>query len=224
MKRLILLISSIMLLNICMAQVPGYIGRRSPISLDINIFPAIRFSKLAKGILPVNLRWGLSMEHVLSRRFALGASISNIRTIASYESDAVLNQIAGDALIRGVTFGVGFKMYNFKRIGNIAPIGPFQQLELLFLNYRMTDLDRNFFEDGRSYLGSFKDIGLSFNLGTQRVFQEHFTYHLGVKVGVALGAFRGKTDIDRHLIEIATDRLQGYYFLNINAGIGVLLF
>lgn len=215
-----------MIIDSLYAQPPGYIGKRTPISLQINSFPAIRFSKLEEGKLPFNIHWGLKMEHVLSRRFSIGGSVSHIRVKTNYEFEDGLRLVTGDARINGIALGLNTRMYNFKRIGTIAPIGPYQQIEVMYLHYRMNDIDQQFYKDARTDLGSYRDLGISFGMGNQRIFNEHFTYSYSFKVGTVLGSFRNsqKTEAEIYLYNTAIDRLQGYFFLNINAGIGVILF
>ncbi|RMG23211.1 MAG: hypothetical protein D6730_14890 [Bacteroidetes bacterium] len=205
------------------AQVPGYTGKRQLLVADIHLFPAIRFSKLKDGMLPVNLRLGLSHEYVLSRRFSASFTASYIQSGFDYERNG--GQISGKGRISGYALGLGFRMYSFRRVGNIAPLGPFQQLELLYLGHGMRDTDRLFYPDGRRKLARFRDMGLVFTLGNQRIIHPRISYKLAVQVGTVLGLFdhRGTQD-EQYLKEVATDRLQGYFFLNFHAGIGVLLF
>lgn len=205
------------------AQVPGYLGKRTPISLNLSSFPAIRFSKLEDGRLPFNLRAGLSLEHVFSRRFSLILESSYLRSQFDYAQPVAVQD--GAARLQGVVASLGARLYSFKRVGNIAPLGPYQQLELIFTHYQATDLDHRFYPDGRSRLAAFQDLGLLFSMGTQRIFHDHYTYTLGLQVGTVMGLFNN-TEVEQllYLKETATDRVQGYFFVNVRLGVGVLLF
>ena len=205
------------------AQPSGYLGKRALISLSTDISPAIRISS-RRNISPpllMNVRAGVDAEYVLTRRFSAGTFLHPIWLNVQYEN----GRTQGLASLRGISGGVSLRMYGFRRTGNIAPLGPYKKLDLMFTSYWLIDRDRAYFEDHRRFLGNYSDLGIGLTFGTQRILYKNLTYHYGIRLSTVLGTFDWGLDKDeRYFKGIATDRLQGMLFINLHIGIGLLVF
>ena len=211
------------LIPVLWAQVPGYEGKRALIDISLDISPAIRIA--SRRDLPpylFNVQPLVEAEYTLSRKLSVGAHLRPLLAGVIYQRD---NNIEGKALIRGMGMGVSARLYSFKRKGNIAPLGPYKELELFYVNYWMSDDDGLFYDDGRRWLGRYDDIGIGITLGERRMIGDGFSFHYGVRFATILGALDGGRSPDRtYLKDIATDRLQGFFFVNFHIGFGILLF
>lgn len=206
------------------AQVPGYEGKLWPIHLDFNLSPAVAdWVFQPEGKLELNWRAGLEVDRVISRRISLGANYSIFRSRQNflYQNQTGFLDLGGQAI------GLQLKNYRFLRRGNLAPLGPYQKWEIQYLRYRLTDprdeFPRPLDEDRLT-----QDLAVSFTLGTQRMIGDYFTYHIGIQTAfvVNLGGenARRMPDPIPYLNQIAIRRLRGIFAVNLNAGIGVLLF
>ncbi len=206
-----------------MAQVPGYEGRLWPIHLDVNLSPAVAdWVFQPEGELELNWRLGLEVDRVLSRRISLGANASILQSRQNF----LYQGQTGFLDLDGHTLGIQLKNYRFLRRGNLAPLGPYQKWELQYLSYHIFDPREEFpvpIEDQRV-----RDLAASFTLGTRRMLGEHFTYHIGIQTAFVLNLTgenaRRMPDPIPYLNQIAIRRLRGIFAVNLNAGIGVLLF
>ena len=169
------------------AQPPGYLGKRAILALSTDLSPAIRISS-RRNISPpllMNVRASLDAEYVLTRKFSTGAFLHPIWVNVQYENGPT----RGLASLRGLSGGVSFRMYGFRRTGNIAPLGPYKKLDLMVTSYWLIDRDRAYFEDRRRFLGNYYDLGLGLTFGSQRILYKNLTYHYGVRISTILGTF-----------------------------------
>lgn len=214
------------LLHLCLfstlfAQPPGYIGKRTPISVDVHLFPALGLIIQDDEPFQLNTRIGLQIEEVVSRNFSVGAQLSGLSTHTSYD----FNGAQGRTQINALTAGLSGHFYTFRKRGNIAPIGPYQKVELMYLTYKMKDLDQEFYPDGREYLGSYSDLAISLTLGTQRIIHPNIIYHFGITGAWVFNAFTEPfSPEENYLKALSNRRLRGFLSLELNAGIGLILF
>ncbi|MEL6650021.1 MAG: hypothetical protein AAFQ87_04365 [Bacteroidota bacterium] len=206
------------------AQIPGYQGKRWPISIDVNLSPALAdWVFQPEGQLELNWRAGIEADHVISRRLSAGANVGLFSTRQNF----LRGSQTGFLDLDGQYYGLQLKHYRFLRRGNIAPLGPYQRWEVQYLRYRLSD-PRNEFPNPLDEDRITQDLAVSFTLGTQRMLGEHFTYHIGIQTAFVLnltGEFARRNGPQQaYLNQIAIRRLRGMYALNLNAGIGVLLF
>ncbi len=211
------------LFSLVWAQVPGYEGKRNPLQLELQASPALAdWVFQPEGALAANLHLNLNYEHVISRRTAIGIDAGLFQTTQNF----LFQNKTGSIRLQGASIGLFAKTYRFLRKGNIAPLGPYQKWEILYLPYRIDNPETSFpnFGERRAY----HDFALSFAVGTQRVFAEHFTYHLGVQTAwvfnLPANAANRQGEMDQYINQIAARRLRGFFALNLHAGIGVLLF
>lgn len=203
------------------AQPPGYAGKRAILSFDTYSFPNLFLVVDESYPFRVNFRLGVSGEYVLSRRLSVGGLFNGYQTQTDYH----FRGSYGLMRIEGSDVGLFLKSYTFRQRGNIAPIGPYQKLELLYTRYRMVDLDRLFYPDNRTDLGKSADIILSVTLGTQHVMANRITYHWGLHSGWLFKVLDSEreSDHEQHLKDVSTTRLRGIFGFSINVGVGVLL-
>jgi hypothetical protein len=205
------------------AQTPGYEGRLNPISLEMSVSPALAdWIFQPEGQPQVNLRGSLYYERVLSRRTSIGGSLGYLQARQNF----LFQNQTGDIRIQSPAISLYAQTYRFLRRGNIAPLGPYQKWEVIYLPYRIDNPDNSFPDFGEAQ--RYHDFVVSFGLGTQRVFAKHFTYHLGLQTGWVLNVPANTTNRGsealRYLNQITARRLRGFFALNVQLGLGLLLF
>ncbi|MEL6672644.1 MAG: hypothetical protein AAFR61_10655 [Bacteroidota bacterium] len=203
-------------------QVPGYVGKLTPISVEAYGGPTLgRFFLDNDSSLSFNFRWGVSMERVLSRRSSFLVSFGRFRTETPYE----FRNLAGALQLEGWSVGASFRMYSFLRRGNIAPLGLYVSGGIQAMQYQAFDPEGKFPPQDPGSSASFGDWLLNVSLGSQRIFNDHFTFQWGLDAGWLINA--GRIPLEEALQftkQAATNRLRGYFSFNLKAGIGVLLF
>lgn len=202
-------------------NVPGYAGYRSIIKLEGMSFPAIRlYANGSDPELRFNFQGGLQFERVLSRRLSAGLSVRRLKTRLHYTAA----DSSGLIQIRSTALGAFLQHYTFRSKGNPAPLGLYQKLEVQWVRYQLHDQDRTYFSDGREDIGSYSDLGINVGIGAQRIFHPRITFHTALIFGTVLGmpTSRSKGE-QQELKRLATERLQGHFFINLNIGIGILL-
>ncbi|WNJ15952.1 hypothetical protein [Pontibacter sp. G13] len=185
------------------------------------MFPSLNLFLQDPSNLTLNTRLSGKLEHILSRRFGVGIDVHTLQTRAQYD---YLNRI-GSMSISGKSAGIFASLYRFVSQGNIAPIGPFQRFGINYLRYELKDLDGRFFPDNRSVLPSGNLWKISYTLGTQRVFAEYLVLNLSMQVAWVGTILQSSwTPEERYLASTVSSRMRGFYALNGQIGIGVLLF
>ncbi len=202
------------------AQVPGYQGKRTGISLDANIAPAILYG-ISHDIWGPNFRSGINIERVLSRRFSMGLSGYYFQTRAAYFQPT--SGIAGRVQNKAFATGIQIRNYRFWRRGNIAPIGPYQKLEVLYVYYQVSDSSRQFPPGGQEMLGRFHDLAITLTIGTQRILKGNFTYHYGIQTGTLLSLFNANFESSADPQHLGAARIIRNLSFTVNFGIGMLL-
>lgn len=201
------------------AQPPGYQGRLQVYSLRLMGFPALRGSVNPEHLTGFNLRPEVQVEQVLGRQFSLIGTGGLTRTPLRYAYDGRQGQVR----VWGGSAGLGLRSYSFRRRGNIAPLGLYQQLDLHYTLLGLTDLNRFLFPDGRRRLGTRQDLVLALTLGTQRMPLDWLAVQGGVQAAWVWGGLP-ITDSEReaYLWRQTTARLRGYWALNVFLAVGLL--
>lgn len=161
------------------AQVPGYLGYKTSLGLELSGFPNVWFRFQEDQPLRLNLQYGLAAERVLTRRISMDALWQRW----SAEDRYTWNQRSGTMSLSGSMFTLGVRLYTTRRAGNLPPLGPFHRFSATWVNYRLIDQDRNFYPDQRWSMGSFEALALSYTLGMQRVLYDRVTVMGGLRVG-----------------------------------------
>ncbi len=200
-------------------QPPGYLGKTMVLDLSLEAAPALRVA--SKRDLPpyvMNLQLQLELEKILSRRYSAGVFVRPVMAGALYEQ----SNLEGKSLIRGMNIGTSFRIYSLRRKGNIAPLGPYKKIDIMYLTYWMIDRDRAFYQDGRSWLGRYHDLGIGIVIGNRIIFHDQVSFHYGIRFATILGMFKDDPSSEQiYFKNLATNRLQGQYFFNFQIGIGI---
>ena len=129
------------------------------------------------------------------------------------------------AKIDGNTAALNIKFYSFSRRGNIAPLGPYQQIELSYLRYTLTDIDRRFYPNGRPNLGTYEDFAFSLTFGLRHIYFDRLSLDVGMQYAFILGVLDDSGNSQEALaIRLSRNRLRGHFGLNYHMGIGILIF
>ncbi len=202
------------------AQVPGYLGKKTLLTADASLFPGFLYAQSTDVPIRLNTRVALVLDQVVSRKSSMGLAGGYYHTQYLYTS----NNGMGNAEINGYSAAWNVKFYSFKRKGNIAPVGPYQQIELMYMRYQVRDLDRNFYPDRRENLGSYGDVAAGLTFGLRHIMFNRLTLHVGMQYAFVFGAFRSGDAQQRSIQSLSINRLQGHFGLNYNTGLGLLLF
>ena len=203
------------------AQIPGYIGKKTPISFDVHLFPTLGKYFLREESLGLNFRAGLNVEQVISRKASIGLSLNHFSTLTTYEFDTR----AGNMKLSGWMLGINFRSYRFYTRGNIAPIGMYLKPQVHLLRYRISDQDKIFYLDNRENLGEYTDLCLGLTYGTQRMINNHLFYNFGFEGSWLINMFNQQESVERqYLKQRASSRIRGFLALTVQAGLGFLLF
>lgn len=229
MKHILILF---LLINISLAQTPGYTGKKNIIELEVFGYPAIgntlnyRNQEGYNGHIGLNLRSSLRLERVLSRTVSVGVSGGTFSTRAIYPYKNPKNiQQFGYTAINATPIHVFTRLYDLKRFGSLAPIGVYHQFDVFVLPYTIRDVTGKL-DPGNSVVPErYLDGGVAYTIGVQRVFSSSFSYDIGAQIGLPFdlvgskfGLSRTTTLDDMHSRGAA--RVLFHYMFNLKAGVG----
>ena len=200
-------------------QPPGYQGKRTLFSASVSAFPNLYRDLYREQPFRLNTRLSLQGEHVFRRNFSAGIALSYLETQNTYLNAGR----TGEMGIQTWTASVQFRFYRFLRKGNLAPVGPYRQIEAGFVHYALTDLSGNFYPDGRPRLGSYNDFLLGATLGSQRIFYDRFSFFYALRSAWVFQTFVPTDNARARLKDTATRRLRGFMNLQLQVGVGVLV-
>lgn len=201
------------------AQVPGYLGRRMILTVDLGLSPNLNQFGAGRAPLRVFATPGLALERVLTRRFGLQIQGSAFHPITDYAWQGDRGQL----ILRGEQLRLGLRLYNFLQRGNIAPVGPYQEFSIFGLHHRPLDQQRQLSPDGRRSLGDFYDLGIGVALGTHWVLGRRWLIDLSLRADWPFDLARSETPpLRAYLRELSTDRLRRLMGLRLQVGVGML--
>ncbi len=208
--------------KVCHAQGPGYVGKYVPITAEYHFAPRIGDFLQGNGPIELNSRFSLRATYLNSRNLTIGWSVSRFHTHFTYQSD--LTNQGGQAAISAWSTGPALRFFSYKRRGHMAPLGLYQQLELLYVRYQVQDEDRNYFPDATPDLGTYQDLIPLYSIGYQRIIHPSLIFNGSLQLGWLMNSFRSTAVDLRPIRTAATDRLRGFLLFNASIGIGFILF
>ena len=200
-------------------QPPGYQGKRTLFSASFSAFPNLYRDLYREQPFRLNTRLSLQGEHVFRRNFSAGLALSYLETQNTYLNGGR----TGEMGIQTWTAIAQFRFYRFLRKGNLAPVGPYRQIEVGFVSYSLTDLSGNFFPDGRPRLGTYSDFLVGAAIGSQRIFYDRFNFFYALRSAWVLQTFVPTDNARALLKDTASRRLRGFMNLQVQVGVGVLM-
>ena len=202
------------------AQTPGYLGMRHSIMGEISAMPSV-FEKNST----INTTFSGRYQFILSRNITVGAMYNSFSTQMGYLSP--FTQRAGRANLTGWGLGMNVRWFNFFKLGVIAPLGPYQQFELLYSQYNITDRFGRYFPAPNNIigkpLGAKRQISVGFAIGMQRIVYKYITFHYGIKTAYVLPLDLDKVT-DTYIDKTASRRMRNFSAIMVTGGIGVLIF
>ncbi len=201
------------------AQVPGYLGRRMTLTVELGLSPNL--NQFGAGRAPLRLLTtpGVALERVLSRRFGLQIQASAFAPLTDYTWQGRSGQLK----LQGQQLRVGWRLYNFLQRGNLAPVGPYQEVSLFGLHHRPLDQQRQLLPNGRQSLGDFFDLGIGVALGTHWMLSRRWLIDLCLRADWPFDLIRRETlAISPYLHELSTNRLRRFMGLRLQVGVGML--
>jgi len=201
------------------AQPPGYQGRLQVYSLRLASFPAWGRTSPPAAPFHLDLRPEFQMEQVLGRQYAFVSTASFSRTPFPYDFEGRRGQVR----LWGGSAGLGLRSYTFRRRGNLAPLGLYQQIDLYYTVLGLTDLNRHLFPDHRRRLGRRQDLVMALSVGTQRVWQDRWSLQAGFQTAWVWGGVPiTDSEVEAYLWTETTARLRAYWGFNVFVSMGLL--
>lgn len=219
MRRIIFLICLVST-SFLLGQTPGFLGMRNYLSGNIYAFPSLLDKNST-----INLTLSLELHRVWTRNFSTGIYVNNYTTQFGYVSP--LTQRVGRGKIEGWGTGLKVRWHYFFSRGVIAPLGPFQELEIGYLYYNIFDKDGRYFtkpeENPNRYAGYHQHLMLGLGIGEQRVIYKYILLQYGV-FGRYVFKNRPNPRLEPTLSALSDARIRHFQTLSINVGLGWLLF
>ena len=202
------------------AQVAGYLGHRSVLGVELGVFPNLWQTLQNEQPIRINTQFGLQGERVVTRGLAIGGHVQGFVVGRPYATTSS----AGRMQMQGLQIGLDIRAYTFARKGNVPPLGPFHRFGVSFVEYRVKDLDQQYYPDGRENLGHFQAALLSYTIGAQRVIADRFTISAGMRLSWMV-AFSPATfpSLDTYIWDASVGRLRGFFGGQFVFGSGILL-
>jgi hypothetical protein len=212
------------LLTTLQAQPPGYLGKTTLARFNIDVAPAVAYG-FSEKLWGPNFRYGIQAERVLTRRFSAGLTAHRLVNRVRYDDvNAIAGEGVGLARVKATAAGLQFRMYQYWRKGNIAPLGPYQQVELMYVRYRVEDLDMRYPPGGMTDLGNYGDMVITIGAGSQRIVKDHICIQFGAQIGTLARAFNTSFRRIAPPQDLGAARLARNYSLTFNLGIGGIFF
>lgn len=200
------------------AQVPGYMGKKLTVAYDADMLPA--FSPTAKSADGgINHTHSLNLEYTIRNRTNFCMSFRYFKTGISSISLSPNYYSPSDKLPMQLNaYGVGVGMKFFYH-GCLAPIGKYVKPEVLLLFNNVKYQNNGFVKFTNSgtqnvTIGTGKwsamDLGISYQIGRQRVFADKIIFDAGLRLGLMFrGFFTNVASIYVEGIEYNSNSLNG---------------
>lgn len=202
------------------AQTPGYLGMHHYISGNVYAFPSLRDKSST-----VNLVISVDLQRVWTRNFSSGIYYSSFSTQFGYESK--ITQKAGRCRMDGWETGLKARWHYFFSRGIIAPLGPFQELELGYMAYNVFDRYGHFYakpqDTQNQYLGRNEHFTIGVGLGEQRIIYKYITFQYGIYAKYVFRSINNEK-LEPLVQDISLDRMRRFQSFRLNLGLGWLLF
>lgn len=206
-------------LSIC-AQTPGYLGMHHYISGNIYAFPSLRDKSST-----VNLVISVELQRVWTRNFSSGIYYNSYTTQFGYESK--ITQKSGRCRMDGWEVGLKARWHYFFSRGIIAPLGPFQELEVGYMGYNVFDRYGHFYNKPQDvqnqYVGNNQHFTIGLGIGEQRIIYKYITFQYGVYAKYVFRSINNEK-LEPLVQEISLDRIRRFQAFQLNVGLGWLLF
>lgn len=240
-------IASLLLVTSAYCQVPGYMGKRAYLTLDMNPTPAF-FNQNANNVasfntdgvtraskikfLSFNYRPQISFEYLVHRNVAIGISYSRIQTgtIRAYETGPEdiddFEHSFDDDVMKGMSLGLNVRVFKVSSSASIAPIG-------IYRNYKVEYATVNTYDDKSAseefFVNDFKYPIFTFGIGRQTILAKKFVFRYGMEFGYA--AVPGNFFFEAPEWTVQEESgynvhasLFGYYVFSFKLALGPLLF
>jgi hypothetical protein len=248
MRALLLLSALLINLAFANAQVPGYMGKKLSISYTPAFFLSLQPKQKESGdyitVPGLNFRNDVTIDYVISKSVAFGASVKYISTklndVIYYTGNYYYGPqkaFTGDVLLQGPAFSFYVKKYAFNKKGFIAPVGFYTKWEVVYGKVAVKSGKLLPPADpGYEYVADISEIssishqsvfGLMYSYGRQNFINDKIFINTSSSIGI--GNMRIRSSIGKQYpgyTDFAYDmssRLGGYLLFNFNIGIGVLL-
>ncbi|MDQ3192670.1 MAG: hypothetical protein M3Q58_13840 [Bacteroidota bacterium] len=232
MKKIILIFLCQFLVLISFAQeISGYQGKRLSVNLDSYIFPAVRNPTSEfnpPSFFSFNKRRSIGVDYVISRSSSVGMNFQFLNTGFAFKHyDNRRGAIAAK--------NVGFYIKSFHD-NDIAPLGLYSKFELLYLTYNVLYSEervfKNYPEENRPKLSNLSPYSawlFSYSIGKQTILYNRLILNASIQTALngklAMSKLEGAGPGSRDYIQDITQaRLFSAYLLNLNFGVGFLIF
>lgn len=201
-------------------QTSGYLGMRNHIYGNVFFMPSLRDSNST-----INLVLIGGFSHIWSRNFSTGITYQQFSTQFGYKSE--LTQRFGRGLINGWGAGINARWYYFFSWGTIAPIGPYQEIQVSYQHATIYDKYGRYYpkpNDIPNYrIGDQGGIAIGTSIGEQRAIYKSIILSYGMNFRYVFPEIH-KSYHDEYLSPIIARRIRGFQAISFSLGIGALIF
>jgi hypothetical protein len=196
------------------------LGQRIIVGTQLTLSPNLNSFIAGNASLRLFTSPGLTAEGVLSRRFSLTVEGSRYGPEATYDWQGRQGQLQ----LRGEQVRLGLRMYNFLRRGNLAPVGPYQEVSFFGLHHRLFDLSEQLGGISDEWDRGYYDLGIGVALGTHWIVGPRWVIDFGLRADWPFDLFRnGMSPLGTYFTELGTQRLRRLMGLRFYVGLGILL-
>ncbi|MFK7972082.1 MAG: hypothetical protein AB8F95_17065 [Bacteroidia bacterium] len=217
--RFFALIFCLILAGNAIAQAPGYIGKRTIVELGVTGAPSILYG-IEEGLWGPDLECIIGAERVMSRRISLSVSAWAMSSRARYANPQLEG---GFARVSALGLNGSIRFYHYRRSGVPAPVGPYHELGLGALQYRLRDLDGIYNPQGERRFGPYADGRIFYRLGTRSVIKDRFCWNIALELGTLFSLPQTNFRAQVGPRDLGRARLIRHSAIGLHIGFGVLL-
>ena len=236
------------------SQAPGYLGKTLIANFDVNFAPSIRtYGFDDYWPLKFNMKSGIGLDYVFSRNNTVGLKFNFFKTNFDFTEDCVFDtnilgstyydvnfRSNGLAQMKVRNLGINIKMF---RHNLLAPLGMYSEFELNYYSYNISYSEDTLFlyavknQYDTKWIpefpnGKFRAMGLNYTVGYQRIFFDKLVTNIGLQFGwlftgdILIYEQPGYLELDPadYLRILSQRRLQYHTAINLEAGVGILLY
>ena len=215
-----LLILMVFSSELLLSQTSGYLGMKNHINGNIFFMPSLSDTNST-----INIALSAGYSHVWSRNFSTGIGYQQFSTQFGYKSP--LTNRSGRGGINGWGIGTKARLFYFFSRGTIAPIGTYQEFQVMYQYYTIYDQYGRYYPKPNDIeghkIGNQGGIAIGTSLGEQRVIYKFLMLSYGINFRYVFPRIHANYT-DEYLNPIIAKRIRGFQSVSFSLGIGALIF
>jgi hypothetical protein len=212
------------------AQVPGFQGKRLSVegSFIFNAALSKYNENFNRGFTALNKRMQAGLEYIIGRNVSVGTSFGVFNSGIEYLNYDYNYNITKDKYkLNCYVAGLYLKIFKFKRKGSIAPYGFYGKLGLLSVICKGEFIERDnpLNTEPPAVLDQVKGLFFNYGFGKQFIIKGRFIARVGADMAFNLSVISPLNYSSSYYLErAARKRISSAMLINLEAGLGILLF